>query len=70
MKALIASDPRKRENKLAVSNSDAVCGVGKLGCGWDRADLVQKIQQSGQLIYESYYGEGMVINIHELKVGL
>lgn len=65
MKALIASDPRKRENKLAVSNSDAVCGVGK-----DRMDLVQKIQQSGQLIYESYYGEGRVINIHELKVGL
>jgi len=46
VKALIASGPQKGENRTAVSNSDAVCGAGKLGCGEDRIDVVQKIQQS------------------------
>lgn len=62
MKALIASGPQKGENRIAVSNSEAVCRAGKLGSGGDRVDVVQKIQQqSSELIYESYYGEGMAI---------
>lgn len=55
----MASGPQKGESRIAVSNSDAVCGAGKLDCGLHRMDVVQKIQQSSELIYESYYGEGM-----------